>query len=381
MKRVIVIGGGIGGLCTAIALRQAGFEPVVYEKTGAFDVAGAGLTLWANAIRVLRALGIDDSELEGSRIQNGAIRSAEGETLTRLPSGEIERILGAPTIAIHRAALHEVLLSKLPKESIFLNAACTRFEQDEAGVTVCFADGHVDRADLLVGADGIHSTIRQKLFPEVRLRYAGYAAWRGVVSLDAGIKVNETSESWGRGLRFGIVPIGGRQIYWFAAGNQPKGIRTSPEERKSLMLEHFSKWHAPIAQILEATPAESILENDVYDFQPMSRWSQGRVTLLGDAAHATTPNMGQGACQAIESSLELARSLADCADVGMALQRYEAERHERTAWITNNSWMMGKVGQWENPVACAARTLVMRLTPASVMLKQLEGATGIRRTG
>jgi 2-polyprenyl-6-methoxyphenol hydroxylase-like FAD-dependent oxidoreductase len=377
IRRAIIIGGGIGGLCTATALRRSGIEAVVYERAEGFGAVGAGLTLWANAIRALRRLGLAEAVVaEGARVGPAAILDWRGKALSRSETGELERLFGDPTIAIHRARLHRILLSALPADAVHAGETCTGFEQDASGVTVRFQSGRADRAELLVGADGIHSVIRQQLFPAGKLRYAGYTAWRGVVTADDEVALGSTSESWGGGARFGIVPISRSEIYWFATANTPEGIKLRTTVQKAHLLERFRGWHAPVEKLLAATPSEAILHNDIYDLEPMPGWSRGRVTLLGDAAHPTTPNLGQGACQAIESSIALARWLKESVTHEEALRRYETERRPRTAWITEQSWKFGQMAQLENRVACALRNLMVRLTPASVTRKVIIQAVG-----
>ena len=376
-KRVIVLGGGIGGLCTAISLRQTGVDVVVYEQAEVSSQVGAGLTIWANAIKPLRELGLADAVIEaGSKIERGQIRTADGRVLSRSETGELERLFGEPTVAIHRADLHEILLSALPAGTVRLGAKCTGFEQEADGVSVRFAGAPPDRAELVVGADGIHSAVRRQLFPEVGLRYSGYTAWRGVVATRDEAALGVTSESWGRGSRFGIVRVDKERVYWFATANAPAGISLTAAERKSFLRQRFRGWHHPVELLLESTPAEEILQNDIYDLKPMGRWGEGRVILLGDAAHPTTPNMGQGACMAIESSLVLARCLSQEGDLPRALRRYETARMSRTAWITDQSWKIGRIGQWENPLACGVRDFLLRITPAGVTRKALEKAAG-----
>lgn len=310
-KRVIVLGGGIGGLCAAISLRQIGVDVVVYEQAEALSQVGAGITMWANAIKALRKLGLADAVIKtGSTIQRGRMLTAGGRVLSVSEPGELERMFGEPTVAIHRADLHEILLSALPADAVRLGAKCVGFEQEAESVSVRFDGGGADRADLVVGADGIHSTVRRQLFPEVSLRYSGYTAWRGVVATRDEAALGVTSESWGRGSRFGVVRVDDERVYWFATANAPAGMSLTATERKNFLRERFRGWHHPVKLLVESTPAEEILQNDIYDLKPLGRWGEGRVVLLGDAAHPTTPNMGQGACMAIESSLVLARAIA-----------------------------------------------------------------------
>ncbi|HZS05457.1 MAG TPA: FAD-dependent monooxygenase [Blastocatellia bacterium] len=378
IKRAIIIGGGIGGLATAIALRRIGIEVAIYERAPAFGEVGAGLTLWANAIRALRELGLAEPVIaRGARVQRGALLDRRGRALSSSATGELEKLFGEPTIAIHRARLHEVMLAAIPEDCVRPGETCAGFEQDANGVTARFESGHTDRADLLIGADGIQSVIRHQMLPHVKLRYSGYTAWRAVVTTDDEVALGTTSESWGCGSRFGRLAVSGNEVYWFATGNTEEGQKLRPAETKGSLLERFRGWHYPVEELLKATPAEAILHNDIYDIEPMPQWSCGRVTLLGDAAHPTTPNLGQGACQAIESSVVLARSLKGADNPAEALRRYEAERMPRTAWITEQSRQIGRLGQLENKFACALRNLAVRLTPDSVTRKRLIQAVGI----
>jgi 2-polyprenyl-6-methoxyphenol hydroxylase-like FAD-dependent oxidoreductase len=375
-KRVTIIGAGIGGLCTAIGLTRRGFDVQIYEQAAAFGTVGAGLTLWSNAIIALDRLGIEEEALNGLRFRCADILDSQGQVLFSTPMEQINRELGAPTLAIHRADLHRALLAKLPGDIIHTGATCAAIEQDAEGVTARFQDGTEARADLLIGADGIHSTTRRTIFPQVKTRYSGYIAWRGIANFQSAMtdrttEAGRTSEAWGPGARFGIVPLGGGQVYWFATANLPAGLKPSPAERKANLRERFAAWHAPVIDLIEATPEDKILYNDIIDIPPMIHWSRGRVTILGDAAHATTPNLGQGACQAIESAVSLSRSLVEEDSVESAFRRYKAERHARTAWITNRSWTMGKVAQIENGLLCSLRNAVLRATPAPVMLKEM----------
>jgi FAD-dependent urate hydroxylase len=377
VKRAIIIGGGIGGLCAAISLRRIGLDIAVYEQAEELHAVGAGLTIWANAIKALRTLGVADEVIKaGSKIERGELRTATGRVLSRSHPGELEQRFGEPTIALHRADLHDILLGALPPETVHLGERCVRFEEDEEGVAACFANGRRERAELLVGTDGIHSVIRRQLFPEVTLRYSGYTTWRGVVETRDEAALGATAESWGCGARFGIVRIDRERVYWFSTANVAEGRKLSPAESKSFLLEHFKGWHHPVGLLIESTPAEHILHNDIYDIAPLKKWCRGRVALLGDAAHPTTPNMGQGACMAIESSIALARCLRQSNDLAESLRRYERERMPRTRWVTNQSWRIGRIGQFENRLLCTLRDLFVQLAPDSLTIKQIERAAG-----
>jgi len=376
--KCVVIGGGIGGLCAAIALRARGFEVALYEQAAEIHEVGAGLTLWANAIKALRRLDVADAvTAAGARQVKGAILDWHGQRLSKTDPEAIEAEFGAPTIAIHRAVLHRILLAQLPTDIVHLNKKLEHISQDATRVTAHFADGSTAVGDVLIGADGIHSAVRGAVFPEVKLRYAGYTAWRGVVETTEQAAIGFTSESWGPGRRFGVVRISPQQVYWFATENAPPQQKfNSPAEIKTHLRALFQGWHAPVEMLIEATPAEAILHNDIMDTPPSKHWSQGRVTLLGDAIHATTPNLGQGACQAIESAVVLARCLSEQTNVAAAFRAYETERQPRTAWITTTSWQIGSAGQISNPLLCALRNAAVRLTPASVMVANLAKAAG-----
>jgi len=245
----------------------------------------------------------------------------------------------------------------------------THLEQGEDGVTAHFEDGGTERGDLLIAADGLHSTARRQLIGD-GLRYAGYTCWRGIAHID--VSAGVLTESWGRGARFGFGPLGAGRTLWWATENAPEGGRDAALGRKADVLRVTAGWHAPARDLIAATDEEAILRNDIYDRRRACRWGIGRVTLLGDAAHPATPNLGMGACQAIEDAVILAGCLREREDSSSALRLYEESRRPRTALITDLSWRFGWVSQWSNPVACALRDTLVRLSPAWLERKQME---------
>ncbi len=379
IRRAVVIGGGIGGLAVGVALRRIGVEVAVYERTPTIREVGAGIALWPNALNALYRLDLIDA-IRAICLpeRRGRITTWRGEILSETSMREVQRRFGAPVVVAHRADVQTVLLHALGPERVHLGASCTGFRQDGGGVTARFADGREVQADLLIGADGLHSVVRAQLFGDQPPRYAGYTAWRGIAS-GAGLGDPGTGfETWGCGARFGLAHVDRTRVYWYGTINAPEGGTDAPRGRKQEVLSHFHDWHTPIPAVIAATPEAAILRNDIYDRPPLRTWSRGRVTLLGDAAHPTTPNLAQGACQALEDSVVLAQALRVSPDVGAALRRYEARRVKRANGITLASRRIGEVGQWANPVACRVRDAVMKRLPQAAQMQQLEATLRYR---
>ena len=377
-RQALIIGGGIGGLCAAIALRQKGVEATVFERVSELKEVGAGLSLWVNAIKALGKLGIREVLQDVSITQiSGGLRNAQGKWISGAMPEEAQKRFGAALILmVHRAELHEALLEKLGRDNVRLAADCSSFEQDAEGVTAHFSNGETVRGDFLIGADGINSVIRAKLFGQAKPRYSGYTAWRAVTEYDNPLFRQGASESWGKGARFGIVPMSQGRVYWFATKNAEEGASDAPAGRKREVSACFRGWHEPIEALIETTDERAILRNDIYDRPPLTSWTKGLVTLLGDAAHPMTPNLGQGACQAIEDAVEIADCIAGNKEITAALQAYEARRLRRTNRIVKQSWQVGRMGQLENGFVRSLRDSLIKLIPASAQMKQLEWIIG-----
>lgn len=218
--------------------------------------------------------------------------------------------------------------------------------------------------------------MREKLFGPIPLRYAGYTAWRGVAPAPASPKTFQAGETWGQGQRFGLVPLNRERVYWFATDNRPEKETDSPANRQAELQQLFAGWHFPITELIETTPPGTILRNDIYDLAPLKKWTVGRVTLLGDAAHPMTPNLGQGACQAIEDALVLAGCLAKVAEIPATLRQYEKLRLPRTASIVKKSRQVGAVGQWSNPLLGWLRQGITRRLLPKLQARQLDPILG-----
>lgn len=296
VQRVLIAGGGIGGLVAAIALQREGIAVSVFERVKELEEVGAGLTLWANALRAIQKIGLTDLlETVGKPLTRSCILSWQGKVLSETPVEALTKRFGTPLVAVHRADLQAALLSTLGEGVVQTGVTCTGFQQDDMEVRAHLANGQDVAGDLLLGADGIHSTLRAQLFGATRPRYADYTAWRGVAQIAPRPWGEQTAtEIWGNGRRFGLVPLSRGRMYWFATLNTPEGMRDKEEGRKQELLDLFHTCHDPVPAVIEATDEAAILRNDIYDRPPLHHWSLGRVTLLGDAAHPMTPNMGQG---------------------------------------------------------------------------------------
>ena len=364
--KAVIIGGGIGGVSAAIALLRVGIEAVVFEQADALREVGAGLSLWTNAVEALRKLGAEEAVLAtGSILERFEARTWQGDLLTETSFGELGRRLGAPNVLVHRAELLRGLALLIDESLVCCRARCVAFEENAHGVTARFADGRKAEGDLLIGADGLHSVIRGKLVGETKPRYSGYTGWRGLAQfVHEKFPEGYGIESWGPGRRFGLHHCGPGRVYWYATKNLPERTPAAAAGHQAEVLASFGGWHTPIPEVIRATESSAILRNDIVDRKPVKHWGRGRVTLLGDAAHPTTPNLGQGACQAIEDAVVLASCLRKASDVHSALRSYESQRLAWTADITNKSWLIGKICQWENPLACWLRNKLSKTTLA-----------------
>lgn len=368
-KRAIIIGGGIGGVTAAIALKQAGLDVTVFERAEELQEVGSGLPLWTNALRALHKIGLTD-ELEklGVQVTSLSVSTWSGDTMADARNDKYLKRLGTITIVLHRAELLALLLKTLGEDRVQLGTTCVGFIQDATGVCARFADGQEVRGDVLIGADGIHSVIRTQLAGLIKPGYVGYTCWRGLAHIT---RTGLETWAWGKGCQFGIIPMSQGRVYWFVQKYAPEGEKDKPGGRKNEVLELFHDWHDPIPAVIEATAETDILRNDIYELKHLRQWSHGRVTLLGDAAHAMTPNLGQGACQAIEDAVELGECLKDKTDIIAALKLYEKRRVTRANRIALVAHLIGQVVQWENPILSGARNTIFRRMPLSMIIKRL----------
>lgn len=383
--RIAIIGGGIGGLSTALALRQSGFAPDVFEQAPELLEVGAAIAVWPNAMRILQRLGVGETVLQHAGvIEQVRWLNQDGRLIreVRLPPTD------APAVALHRAELQSELLHALPEKSIHLGHPFEAYDREGDTINARFADGSLIECDMLVGADGLHSHVRAQLLGDAPPSFRGYTTWRGVTDSPPSALTTDTAiDIYGRGKRFGIGPVGQGRIGWWATANQsglrlgdgetgrhgdPAGASTSQPCDRQELLSLFDGWCEPVRELIQTTQSTSMVKNLVFDRPSTGQWGAGRVTLLGDAVHPTTPNLGQGGCLAIEDAVVLARSLNQhcpasrrhsLTDIETALRHYERLRYRRTTAIANYSRRYGAIGQWDGAGAARLRSATLSVLP------------------
>ena len=379
-RRALIVGSGVAGVAAAHALCDIGWNVAVYEK--APDVrklyVGSGIHLWNNTMRAVKMLGLEDRVMRvsgpGAVVEHMKFFTPGGKLLADVHAGEFGRKIGGDCVGVNRAELLPSLAEALPDGVIQTGREVTGYAQDADGATLQFADGGKERGDLILGADGLRSTLRKQLLGEdPPPRYAGYTIWQGIVT-EASAELAPLGEFplvYGPGLRFCYYRVDDDRLYWFAVANAEEGGKIEPGVKQE-MLETFKGWMHPCEAIIELTEEESIHRRDLYDRDPIKRWGDGRVSLSGDAAHAMTFDIGQGAGMGIEDAVVLRRCLSEETGVEPALRSYERQRQPRTAHIQTISRRVGQFGRWKNPVAVGIRNLGTRVILGGPLVRQFE---------
>ncbi|MGV9557562.1 FAD-dependent monooxygenase [Streptomyces sp. NPDC003522] len=379
-RHAVVAGGGIGGLTAAVALRRRGWHVTVCERATALTDAGAGIVLAPNALRALASVGLDPGLWAGDALPGQVgLRTPDGTWLRRSDSDELSARYGLPARAVHRGFLTGTLAAALPADVVHLGVSVTGVDDAGDAVTVRTSAGDLS-ADVVLAADGIRSALRGQLFPGHRgLRHAGEAGWRAVLP-GAGPSVRQAVETWGRGERFGVVPLADGRVYLYATAVSGPGA--PPTDHRAELTRRFGAWHSPIPELLDRLnrrdPDQAgVMHHDLHELAaPLPRFHAGRTALLGDAAHAMTPNLGQGGCQAVEDAVVAAHLLASGDDVPAALAAYTKARRRRTTRIGRRSRRVGELARISHPLAASVRNLAVRATPQALSLRALDAVLG-----
>ncbi|MFC6832495.1 FAD-dependent monooxygenase [Streptomyces goshikiensis] len=378
-RHAVIAGAGIGGLTAALALHRRGWRVTVCERAPGPPALGAGIVLAPNALRAFDAIGFDVTRAAGHAVPAAmGVRRTGGDWLNRADTAAMAARYGRPPLAVHRTALAAALTAALPDGTVRYGVAVTaveRVDSPEGGGPVVRTPAGDLTADAVIAADGIHSALRRQYFPRhPGLRHSGETAWRTVLSCE-GLPGLVAAETWGRGERFGVVPLADGRVYVYATARAPQGY--APADLRADLRRRYGAWHDPIPALLDRIDPGAVLRHDLYDLAvPLPRHHSGRLAWVGDAAHAMTPNLGQGGCQAIEDGVVLARLLDADGDVPAALAAYTRARHARTDAIRIRSRRAGRVAALTHPLAVAVRDLAVRATPAWAAQRAMDGLFG-----
>ncbi len=335
--KAIVIGAGMAGLSAGIAMRQAGYEVEIYEKTSKLRPAGAGISLWSNGIKVLNKLGLGKEVAGiGGQMNRMEYRNQDGEVLNDVNLIPLMEQVGQRPYPVSRTDLQQMMLDAFGEADVRMGMRWVEVKQDADSATAIFEDGSTATGDVVIGADGVHSVVRAYLNGgKIEPRYAGYVNWNGLVEATPDLA---ESDVWviyvGEGKRASMMPVGGDRFYYFMGCPKPEGTKTPPEEIRAELKETFAGWAQPVQNLIDKLDPEQLNRLEIGDIDPLPNLVKGRIALVGDSAHATTPTLGQGGCQAMEDAEVLCRYLVTTnISVEDALKRYEAERKDRVAQL------------------------------------------------
>jgi 2-polyprenyl-6-methoxyphenol hydroxylase-like FAD-dependent oxidoreductase len=366
--RVIIIGAGVAGLTTGIALNRAGIETAIFEASSELREIGSGLGVQYAAMKALRQIGLEEGVQElGQPLNAMAWTTWNGKPLVTIPHGPLQEKLGAKAHNVHRGEFLNLLVREFGRERIEVSAKFVGFEEDSTGVTVHFEGGRTERGAVLVGTDGARSRVRLHSLGEEEPRAANVVVWRSMPGFEHPLlPVGVLRQAYGPGKMFSMVPGTNQRVFWFAVGLLSEFGDQPADGVKQELLDAYGDWAEPVVELLRATPETEITRTRIFDRPPARRWSTARVTLAGDAAHPMQPTLGQGASTGIEDGVVLAKylsqagSLADSAAVQHALQAYEAERIARTSPIVKRARRFAPIALASNPASTRLRDLVLR---------------------
>ncbi|OJJ23030.1 hypothetical protein BKI52_01370 [marine bacterium AO1-C] len=366
--KAIIIGGGIAGLATAIGLKNKGIEIEVYESASAFKPVGAAILLAPNGLEVLKQLGgglFEEVMDRGGRVDQMLLATHQGKRL-----GGSQASNGGHSCAIHRAELIDTLKSRLPVDALHVGKKFKNYQENsDKTIQVNFEDGSHTTGDFLVGTDGIKSVVRQQMLGSLPYRYSGQTCWRAIVPFQLPKKYTHTFvEAWGkaRGLRVGFGAINQSDIYFFATHFTSANGHDDPANIKEELATLYQDFMPVVTDFLRVTPAESILRNDIYDFVPIHQWYKKQVVLVGDAAHATTPNMGQGGNQALESAWVLSNCVDTNTQLSDSFEQYQQLRIKKAHKIVKNSWAISQMVNLKSGVLRSLRNKAIQIVPSRI---------------
>ncbi|WP_445115698.1 FAD-dependent urate hydroxylase HpxO [Acinetobacter sp. WZC-1] len=332
--KIVIIGAGIGGLTTAIALQKFGHEVTIYEQAQQILAVGAAISLWPNGVKCLNYLGLNRklARLGGQMDYLAYLDGLTGDTMTQFSLSPLIEEAGQRPYPVSRAELQSMLMDEFGRENIHLAKKMVSLSETAQQVSIRFADGETADAELVVGADGTHSITRSYVLGEqVERRYAGYVNWNGLVEISEQLAPPDQWTTFvAEGKRVSLMPVAGQRFYFFFDVPLPAGLENDRNQYKTRLKHYFRGWCPQVQHLIDRLDEQTTNRVEIHDIEPFSQFYKGRVVIVGDAAHSTTPDIGQGGCQAMEDAIYLARVLQiNTLGVEDALKRYQNKRNAR----------------------------------------------------
>ena len=370
---ISIIGGGIGGLSLANALKSMGIKFHLYERSTKFTEVGAGIGLSESTLQILDKIGLYNlAKSNGKFIERAILANKNLKTLRVIPTE-------SEGMCIDRTKLIEILSANISEDEYTLNEELESFQRKEGKMMMNFSSGKKVETELIIACDGINSKIRGKIYPQIQKRYSGQTIWRGISYLELPENFQNTYyELWGDNLRFGVSPMIENRYYWYAVKMAPAKERENPNESRTVLKKLFKNYSPKILKIIENSP--KIVRDDMWDLKPHNNsWCQDNLVFLGDSIHATTPNLAQGGCQAIEDAYTLAKAIKKFGLSKEAFKKYEEVRREKTTYIVNKSWQFGKSAHSRIPFLVDINAFFIKyLVPNSFFLNQYKRLTDLK---
>lgn len=375
MNKISIIGGGIGGLTTALCFEKLGIEYKLYEQAKELKTIGAGIWLSPNALQVFEWINpqlLQDIQNEGNTFDNILVANHKLKPISDSNQDFVKQKFGYSTLAIHRGVLQKIIYSYLDKESICLGKVFEKYKKNEYdSYTINFQDGSAISTQYILGADGINSKIRKQLFPKRKIRYSGQTCWRGVADFKLDANHSTTGFTlWGKKLQFGVSYLGDGKTYWFAVQLSPPNQKDNKDTLKANLLELFNEFDPIVKKLIQHTTIENIIKGDLSDLELLEKWYSNNICLLGDAAHAMTPDLGQGGAQAIEDAFYLSNCIHNNEYIEIAFEQFYNYRKVKVEKLVKQSRTTSKIAITTKPLEII-RNFILKYSPKRILEKQM----------
>ncbi len=372
---ISIIGGGIGGLVTALCLDKLHIPYKLYERAASLKAVGAGIWLSPNALQVLEWINpglLEEIQDSGNSFNRILVADHLLKPISDSDQSFVQEKFGYTTMAIHRGRLQQILYAYANRENIELNKTFQSYYQDENKlIRIHFTDNTSALTKSVIGADGINSSVRKQLFPNSKIRYTGQTCWRGVSNNTIDSKLATVGFTlWGKKLQFGVSKISDGKIYWYAVKLSDPNLQDDKENLKQLLTEMFSAFHPLVNSLIRNTPVDKIIRGDLSDLEPLTKWNKGNICLIGDAAHSMTPDLGQGGAQAIEDAFYISNLIYTSVDMEKAFDAFCNYRKPKVDALVKQSRLTSKIAI-TNRFLEILRNFVLKHTPQKYVQKQM----------